>query len=95
MLCVLPVVGSNRPNSPNPCEVYQTLPSSAGATSCGREPGGMRNSCNIGLEELEDKPTLTCANKDCTDAIVMVTTTTAKITDITNEMPTESCLLFI
>jgi hypothetical protein len=28
------------PSSPDPCAVYQTRPSGAGATSCGRDPGG-------------------------------------------------------
>jgi len=57
MVWVLPVLGSNSPNSPDPCAVYQTDPFCAGATSCGAEPDGTRNSCRIVLAEL----CLTCA----------------------------------
>ena len=39
---VLPVAGSSQPSSPDPCAVYQTPPSRAGATSCGRLPAGTR-----------------------------------------------------
>ncbi|HEX6028422.1 MAG TPA: hypothetical protein VFY64_05220 [Nitrososphaeraceae archaeon] len=45
------MAGSKRPNSPDPCAVYQTVPSGAGATSCGREPEGMENSSNTGFAD--------------------------------------------
>jgi hypothetical protein len=35
-----PLAGSSQPSSPLPCAVYQTPPSAAGATSCGRDPAG-------------------------------------------------------
>ena len=35
-----PVAGSNRPKAPCRWAVYQTVPSGAGATSCGPEPAG-------------------------------------------------------
>src|SRR5690242_8296131 len=37
---VSPVLGSSWPNAPARCAVYQIVPSGAGATSCGPEPGG-------------------------------------------------------
>ena len=37
---VAPVAGSRRPSAPAFWAVYQTLPSGAGATSCGWEPAG-------------------------------------------------------
>ncbi len=42
---VSPVFGSSHPRSPEPCAVYQTPPSRAGATSWGREPDGTENAC--------------------------------------------------
>src|SRR5690606_4607031 len=38
-----PVDGSRYPSSPVRCPVYQTPPSAAGATSCGRDPAGTSN----------------------------------------------------
>ena len=35
-----PSLRVGQPSSPEPCAVYQTPPSRAGATSCGREPAG-------------------------------------------------------
>src|SRR5690606_28414115 len=43
MCLVSPVAGSRCPSAPCPCAVYHTPPSSAGATSCGRVPGGTGN----------------------------------------------------
>src|SRR5690606_37810005 len=37
------VDGSRYPSSPVRCPVYQTPPSAAGATSCGRDPAGTSN----------------------------------------------------
>ena len=42
MWVVFPVSGSSRPSAPVSCAVYQTVPSGAGATSCGCVPGGHR-----------------------------------------------------
>src|SRR3954447_7833867 len=41
---IAPVAGSRRPSSPASWPVYQTLPSGAGATSCGVVPRGTRYS---------------------------------------------------
>src|ERR687898_3612746 len=41
---VLPERGSSQPSRPEPCAVYQTPPSLAGATSCGCVPLGTANS---------------------------------------------------
>src|SRR5688500_2515139 len=41
---VRPVSGSSQPSSPDPCAVYQTPPSRAGATSWGLLPAGTRYS---------------------------------------------------
>ncbi len=40
MCSVFPVFASSQPSSPEPCAVYQTPPSLAGATSCGLFPAG-------------------------------------------------------
>jgi hypothetical protein len=40
MCLVSPVFGSSQPSSPDPCAVYQTPPSRAGATSWGQLPTG-------------------------------------------------------
>ena len=37
---ILPVFGSSMPSAPCDCAVYQTVPSGAGATSCGCAPCG-------------------------------------------------------
>src|SRR5438309_1605020 len=54
LMCrVWPVAGSSRPSSPEAWAVYHTMPSFAGATSCGCEPLGTANSwiagCAAGL----------------------------------------------
>src|SRR5687767_2283800 len=43
-----PLRGSSQPSLPAPCAVYQTPPSDAGATSCGREPLGTAYACTLG-----------------------------------------------
>src|SRR5437667_207594 len=43
-----PVAGSRWPSSPEPWAVYQTPPSTAGATSWGREPAGTGYSRSVG-----------------------------------------------
>ena len=43
-----PLDGSSRPSLPEPCAVYQTLPSAATATSWGWEPAGTSYSCTRG-----------------------------------------------
>ena len=48
MWVVFPVSGSSRPSAPVSCAVYQTVPSAAGATSCGCEPAGTGNSRTVG-----------------------------------------------
>jgi hypothetical protein len=40
---VCPETGSSQPSSPEDCAVYQTPPSTAGATSCGPDPPGTGN----------------------------------------------------
>src|SRR5918998_2939652 len=45
---VLPVAGSRLPSSPDAWAVYHTVPSGAGATSCGCEPAGTAYSCKVG-----------------------------------------------
>src|SRR5262245_48661927 len=42
-----PVLGSRRPSAPTPCAVYQTVPSGAGATSCGPAPAGTGKYCTL------------------------------------------------
>src|SRR4051812_41351104 len=46
---VSPVAGLSLPSSPLRCAVYQTVPSGAGATSCGPEPAGTAYSCTVTL----------------------------------------------
>jgi hypothetical protein len=53
---VSPVRGSNWPNSPDPCAVYQIIPSVDGATSCGWDPDGTGNSSITNL--LDSKESL-------------------------------------
>src|SRR4029453_12350544 len=55
-----PLLGSSRPSAPWPCAVYQTVPSGAGATSCGPAPSGTGKYCTVSAwaDEAAKQPSM-------------------------------------